>query len=138
MIKKLFFITLFALSLFLSQAPKALAAEPVSQTVIAQNFDMFNPLNPDIGGGTAENKEELSTPGGILSRVLRYAIPIAGLILFVMIVWGGFEMVASSASAKKDAGRQRITAAVIGFILLFSAYWIAQIVQAAFGIKFLS
>lgn len=54
-----------------------------------------------------------------------------------MIVWGGFEMMLSSVSGKKDAGRKRITAAVIGFFLLFCSYWIVQILERVFGIRVL-
>lgn len=107
------------------------------------NFDKFNPLIIERGdaGRNAEivtKVDKFSTPGGIISEALTFLFPAAGLILFVMIVWGGFEMLSGAASAKsKDAGRQRITAAVIGFVLLFSAYWIAQILEAIFGISIL-
>lgn len=105
-------------------------------------FEDVNPLQ--LGGSTdaltnpIASTVKLETPGKIISRGLSYAIPLAGIILFAMIVWGGFEMVIGSADAKsKDAGRQRITAAVIGFILLFAAYWIAQLIQVVFGVQFL-
>jgi hypothetical protein len=108
-----------------------------SQT-FALTFDDLNPLNPAIGGGTAANQKELSTPGSIIGRAYQYIFPIAGLILFVMIVWGGFEMLSGAASAKaKDAGKQRVTAAIGGFLLLFSTYWIVQIVEAVFGVTIL-
>ncbi|HYD34909.1 MAG TPA: hypothetical protein VD999_02480 [Vitreimonas sp.] len=78
---------------------------------------------------------ELSTPGGFISRFLLFAFPIAGLILFVMIVWGGFEMLSGAASKKSiDSGRQRITAAILGFMMLFCAYWIMQIVEIILGV----
>jgi hypothetical protein len=67
-----------------------------------------------------------------------FAFPIAGIILFLMIVWGGFEMVTGATNAKSmDAGKQRITAAVIGFILLFSSYWLMQIIETVFGLAIL-
>jgi hypothetical protein len=78
----------------------------------------------------------LLTPGGIISRILDFAFPIAGLILFVMIVWGGFEMLMGAADKKSvDAGRQRITAAIIGFFLLFVSFWIIRVVETVLGIK---
>lgn len=101
--------------------------------LLAQDFDKFNPLV--ISGSTKATL--LSTPGGIISELLRYIFPLAGLILFVMIVWGGFEMMTSSVSGKKDAGRQRVTTAVIGFLLLFATYWLGQLMQVVFGVRFL-
>jgi hypothetical protein len=95
-------------------------------------FEQTNPLK--IAG--SEHAEQLSTPGGIISRILDFAFPIAGLILFVMIVWGGFEMLMGAADKKSvDAGRQRITAAIIGFFLLFVSFWIIRVVETVLGIK---
>lgn len=121
--------------------------------VVNINFNTVNPLQ--LGGspnvltcqgaacaskvaGDLTNPDGSINPGKVISRFISYAIPIAGIILFVMIMWGGFEMVLGSSDSKaQDAGKQRITAAVIGFIVLFAAYWIAQLIQAVFGVRFL-
>lgn len=98
------------------------------------NLDRFNPIVIE----RSTKVERFSSPGGILTEILlNYAFPIAGMILFVMILWGGFEIITSATSGKKDAGRQRITTAILGFILLFCSYWIAQIIQAVFGVSIL-
>lgn len=96
------------------------------------NFNQLNPLR--MFGG---HVDELSSPGGIVSRILLFAFPLAGLILFVMIVWGGFEMISGATSKGIEAGRQRVTAAVVGFLLLFVAYWVFQIVEVIFGLQIL-
>lgn len=95
-------------------------------------FDSMNPLKTE-GSPVAE---ELSTPGGIVSRILNFLFPLAGLVLFVMLVWGGFEILSKSTQGTKgvEAGRNRITAAVVGFLLLFATYWMAQIIEIVFGI----
>ena len=107
-----------------------------------QDFNNLNPLY--IGGAeniasvaASDQASTLSTPGGIVSRVLDFLFPLAGLILFVMLVWGGFEIMMGSVSKKIDAGKQRVTAAIVGFLLLFASYWIWQILQVVFGIKVL-
>ncbi len=75
---------------------------------------------------------------GFISRLLQYIFPLAGLVLFVMLVWGGVEMLTGAASKKNlDAGKQRIVAALIGFLLLFATYWIAQIVEYITGVRIL-
>ena len=95
----------------------------------------LNPLK--IGG--SPYADQLSTPGGIISRLMTFLFPIAGLLLFVMIVWGGFTMLSTAATKKSmDEGRKRITYAVIGFILLFVSYWIMQIMEAIFGVTLIS
>ena len=55
-----------------------------------------------------------------------------------MLVWAGFEMVAGATEKKSlDAGKQRATAAVIGFGLLFVSYFFAQLLEVVFGLKIL-
>lgn len=76
------------------------------------------------------------TPGGIISTAMPYVFGLAGTVLFVMIVWGALEIMLGATDAKKaDSGKQRITAAIVGFLILFSAFWIGQIVQIIFGIN---
>lgn len=97
-------------------------------------FDSFDPL---IIGQSAD-ADALSTPAGIINKALSFAFPLAGMILFVMIVVGGFQMVVGGGEQKSlEAGRQRVTMAIIGFILLFSSYWIAQILESLLNIKIL-
>lgn len=98
------------------------------------DFNQFNPLYIDH----SDQISTFRTPGGLLTRVLQYAIPLAGLILFVMIVWGGFEMLSGATSSKtKDAGKQRVTAAITGFLLLFASYWIVQLIEVIFNVRIL-
>jgi len=102
--------------------------------------DILNRLNPlSVGTGACQPDPELNQPAGLINRSLRYLFPFAGLVLFVMTVWGGFEVLSTAASKKSiDAGKQRIQAAIIGFIMLFTAYWLMMIVEAVFSIKILS
>lgn len=102
--------------------------EPITQ-------ECLDSLNPLVQESTLA--EELSTPGGIITRFMRdYAFPLAGLILFVMLVWGGFEMMSGAASKKSiDAGKQRVVAALLGFLLLFVSYWLIQIIEVVFGVR---
>lgn len=118
----------------LSTEPKPPGGNPgdgvTTETFAAFNRAIFGASGPD---------SQLTTPRGIISKLLPYLFTFGGLILFVMILWGGFEMLTGAANPKsQEAGKQRITAAVIGFLLLFSSYWLAQIVQAVFGISILN
>lgn len=106
----------------------------IDDGVTNETFDSVNPLKISTST-TDELREQFSTPGGIVSRILMFAFPISGMILFIMIVWGGFEILAGASNKKSlDAGKQRVTGAIAGFMLLFASYWIAQIVEVIFGI----
>lgn len=102
--------------------------------VTKQTLNSLNPLM--IGGSTAD----LATPGAIISRALQFFIfPIAGIILFIVLLLGGFQMLTGATNSKSlEEGKQRITAALIGFMLLFASYWIAQLLELIFGIRILS
>ena len=95
-------------------------------------------LNTTIFQDSPDRVATFSTPRGIISFVLPYLFTFAGIILFVMIVWGGFEMLTGATDPKQqEAGKQRIVAGIIGFLLIFSAYWLAQLLQTIFGISIL-
>lgn len=97
----------------------------------------FAALNPMV---IAESPfvDDFSSPAGIINRALLFAFPLAGLILFVMIVWGGLEMITGATNKKSmDQAKQRITSALIGFGLLFASFWIIQIVEYIFGLAIL-
>jgi hypothetical protein len=102
--------------------------------VSAELLDSLNPLS------SGDKKDELSTPGGIISRALsNFIFPIAGIILFAVLLLGGFQMLSGATNSKSlEEGKQRITSAIIGFIILFAAYWIAQLLELIFGIRILS
>jgi hypothetical protein len=108
--------------------------DPDSLEVTSETLDSFDPLQ--IEG--SPYAQQFAKPAGIVSRVLDFAFPLAGIILFVMIVIGGFQMVMGAGEQKAmESGRQRVTYAIIGFILLFSVYWIAQILETLLNIKIL-
>jgi hypothetical protein len=80
--------------------------------------------------------KQFGTPAAILNRLFPYLFAAAGLILFVMLIWGAMEFMFGAANPKSaDSGKQRITAALIGFFMLFCSYWFGQILQVIFGIN---
>jgi hypothetical protein len=100
------------------------------------NFLQFNRAIWDSSGTVVSGKGDLSSPGGIISAAMPYLFSIAGLILFVMIVWGAFEIMTGATDPKNaESGKKRITAAVTGFLILFLSYWIGQIIQYVFGLN---
>jgi len=111
--------------------------EPTLDIFAGPNANDFKLLNP-LQMFESPYADKFSSPAGIINRVLLFAFPLAGLILFVMIVWGGFEILSVATNSKGvQAGKQRITAALLGFGLLFVSFWIIQIVEYIFNLAIL-
>lgn len=74
--------------------------------------------------------------GSILSAILPYLYVIAGLILLFYLIWGGFIMMTSGGDPKGiEAGKSKITQAIVGFLIIFTSYWLIQILQLVFGLE---
>lgn len=77
----------------------------------------------------------LSTPGGIISDILNYIIPIAGLILLIFLIVGGFKFMTSAGDPKAaQSAKGTITTALVGFVIIFLAYWITKIAAIVLGL----
>jgi len=93
----------------------------------------YNALNNKIGLQTGDSV------GSIINSFLPTVMSVAGLILFGMLVAGGFTMLAGAADKEsQEKGKKQITSALVGFLVIFLAYWIAQILQVIFKINILS
>lgn len=83
-------------------------------------------------------KGEFTDIGSVISALLPYVFVLAGLILFVFLIFGGFELLMSAGNPDKVKSAQgKITSAIIGFVIIFIAYWLVQILQVIFGIEVL-
>jgi len=79
-----------------------------------------------------------SNIGDIISKVLPYVFVVAGLILLFMLILGGIQLMTSAGDPDKTkAGYGRIIHAFIGFIIVFVAYFVAQLAEVMLGIDFL-
>ena len=88
-------------------------------------------LNPDEGNTVAGVYD---TPAVMVNVIVRNLFVLGGIILFFMIILAGFKFAMSPTSAKEDA-KKIATGAGIGFLVMFSAYWIIQILEILTGIE---
>ena len=74
--------------------------------------------------------------GDIVSGVLPYIFTFAGIGLFLMILFAGFNFLPSAGAAKKlEQGKQQLTNAILGFVIIFASFWLVQIFGVMFGLK---
>jgi hypothetical protein len=77
--------------------------------------------------------------GDIVNIVVRNAFVFAGIISFILLIFGSFQFIVSAGDAKKaEKGREAITGAVLGLLIVFGSFWIVQIIQKITGINILN
>lgn len=79
-------------------------------------------------------KEVFNSTDDMINLIVRVLFVAAGLVLFFIIIAAGFALIKGE-SKDKDQAKTQMTGAIIGFIIMFAAYWIMQIVQLMTGIS---
>lgn len=79
------------------------------------------------------------TFAGIISALVRFAVVIAAIIFFFMLVIGGIRWIASGGDkGQTEAARSQITAALIGLVIVFAAWAIVQLIGVFFHVDILN
>ena|SRR3989344_910480 len=88
--------------------------------------------------GISDPSSGYSTIGGFIGSVLPNVYIAAGIILLFLLLSGGLMTIINSDNAEaQEKGKQAITSAVIGFVIVFASFWIIQIIQVLTGINIL-
>ncbi len=76
----------------------------------------------------------------LVSLVVRAGFVIAGIIIIFYFILGGYQIMSGGSSdpRAKEQGKQTITSAVIGFIIVFVAYWIVRAIEIITGSNFIT
>lgn len=78
---------------------------------------------------------EQGTIGNIVSEFIKYLFPLAGILLLLYLIIGGFGLMTSGGDPKAvQSAKSKITNALIGFVIVFAAYWVVQIVASVLGL----
>jgi len=89
-----------------------------------------------FGAGTGAGGQLL--PADILNALIPVIFIIAGLILLFLLVFGGFTIFVSGGNPEKiKKGQGMIVSGLVGFLIIFAAYWIIELLQITLGIKVL-
>ncbi len=77
--------------------------------------------------------------GSLINNVLPNVYIVGGLIIFFMIILGGFSIITSASDSHKlEEGKKTLTSAIIGLAVLFGSYWIIQLIQVVTGVPILN
>lgn len=74
--------------------------------------------------------------GDLFNRLLTFVLTIGALLVFMYLIWGGIEWITSGGDkGKTESARNKITAAVVGLIVLAAAFAILQIALSVLDLK---
>lgn len=100
----------------------------LAQQLKIGNMTIDGPLNKP-------GKPQFTDLASIVNNAVPLLFSIAGIILLVYILWGGFDFLTSMGDPKKaESGKNKITTAIIGFIIIFVSFWIVQIIRVLLNI----
>ena len=73
--------------------------------------------------------------GDIINNLVPFVISIGGVLLFFILMWGGYDYVTSQGTPEKiKSANAKITAAIVGFILLVLSFLITRVISYIFGV----
>lgn len=73
--------------------------------------------------------------GFVVTQLIPYFFTFAGILLLLYLLMGGFQLMTSQGNPKAvEAGKAKIMYALYGFVIVFIAFWIVQIIGLLFGI----
>jgi len=79
--------------------------------------------------------------GDLVSLLLKLSFTIAGVFVLVLFIIAGYSVISGGGSSdpeKAKKGSKAITSAIIGFVIIFVAYWIVRLLEVIIGIPFIT
>jgi hypothetical protein len=95
----------------------------------------------DIGAQFKSPFGTTSTLANLVSLVVRLGFVISGVLILFFIVFAGFNIIAGAGQNNPEAakkGQQAASSAVIGFVVVFVAYWIVRLIELITGAHLIS
>ncbi len=90
-----------------------------------------------IGG----HPSQFTTIASLVNLLYKSLLVLAGIVFLFLVILGGFSYIAGAGEEKSnqvEKGKKAITWAIIGFLIIFSAYWLIQIVGLFTGVPILN
>lgn len=76
------------------------------------------------------------TLANLVSSILSLSFAIASIIILFMFVFAGYSLIAGAGNndpQQAAKGKQAATWAFVGFMVVFSAFWIVKLIEVMFG-----
>ncbi|MEK7184546.1 MAG: hypothetical protein AAB683_00215 [Patescibacteria group bacterium] len=89
-------------------------------------------LAVDIGNEFNSPFSTGKTIGDLVSMGIGIAFVVAGIVLLVSFIIAGIGLISGAGESnpeKMEKGKQALTSTVIGFVVVFTAYWIVKLIE---------
>lgn len=87
-------------------------------------------------GVTQPEQVKITDLGKLISTGISVAIILAGILVFVFLVWGGLEWIMSGGDkGKVEAARNRIVNALVGLAIIAASWALIRIIGYFFGVQ---
>lgn len=94
-------------------------------------WDCFYPeVSPD-----ADKVASIQCLEPLFTNIVQSVVALAGVALFVMLLYGGFTFLFSGGDQKKlDQAKGTLTTAIVGLVIIISAYLVLKTIQVFTGV----
>lgn len=82
-----------------------------------------------------------ATFGDLVNVIVRNAFMLAGVITFILLIFGGIGVIVGAGSGdtkKLEQGKKTLTGALAGLLIVVTSVWLVQILEKITGINLLS
>ena len=90
-------------------------------------------LSPTIG--------KFATYGDLVSVIVWNAFMLAGVISFLLLIFGGFGFIVGAGAGdtkRVESAQKTITGAIMGLLIVVTSYWIIQVLEKLTGVNLLA
>jgi len=100
---------------------------------IGDQLNIYGPRGDTIG------TSPYGQPGQfflIFWTIIKNLYVLTGIVLLFFLIAGGIGMILNAGNAEKQKqSSQTLSSAVIGYLIMFAAYWLVRIVEIVFGVE---
>lgn len=79
--------------------------------------------------------------GDLVNVIVRNAFMLAGVITFILLIFGGISIIVGAGSGdtkKLEQGKKTLTGALAGLLIVVTSVWLIQILEKVTGLNLLS
>ncbi len=99
-----------------------MSAPPIPPSTSTTNYQLLAPLPGTDGSNSIKDIDPKKGLGSYLNLMIKIFIGLCAVLSVVMIVVGGLEYMTSELISSKEAGKEKITGALLGLLIALGAY----------------